>query len=433
MTATAPDALLLRAQHPGVVPLAGTASGPRLADVDLTVEEVAAVFAVLATTLADLIDVGITLGPVDAASVVVGHDGRPVIVDLSRLAHLGAVSHTETDDVRNLGRLLLSTLRRSRSDLGTPTAPRPWWRRRPRSLMDVIGRWATAAERGTTTLRQLADGLVHPEARLPCPLVASPAATTPERPAANSAAEDELPGGSALGDEVGNPEPADAVLGNALPVDAAPAGAAPRSALLAARSSERAVPAHRYPTAIWQRPAVALLAVGGVTLLAFGISSWRGPSRPRLATAVRPGAGTRSGTTGTTGTAGSSGTGGTTGTSLCMAVSASGSCVTPATYAGGVLTSAAGRFAVGRPDDVVAVGRWSCVPVATLALLRPDRGEIWIFSGWPGPGAAPLTGRLAARIPQVRQLGTRRLGACDALVATRADTTSVVIDTAAFR
>lgn len=363
------DVSLAKLRHPGIALPGEVPEGPLLADVALGVEEVAAVFAVLATTLADLRDLGVSLGPLSPSGVVVASDGRPVIADLSGATAVDRRSDQEPAEVRNLGMMLSRRVRCVSPERASP-GRRPRWSRRPRSLAEEVERWAAAAARGNPTLRQLADGLVHPDARLPRPL--------------------------GLSEQRGDPE-----LG----------AGAERLVETPADEPAASVPAHLGP-GWWRWPAVTILAMVGIGLTASGVFGWPAPSRPRIAPTPRSDPG---------------------GAALCLAFSPSGHCAAPATYAAGVLRSPTGRFAVGRPADVLAAGRWSCRPDPTLALLRPDRGEVWVFPGWPGRGAPPVTARLATRITQARLLAVRQVGGCDALVVTRADATSVVIDPAMLR
>jgi hypothetical protein len=100
----------------------------------------------------------------------------------------------------------------------------------------------------------------------------------------------------------------------------------------------------------------------------------------------------------------------------CVAGTEASSC---ATYDAGVLAAGAERFTVGQPGDVAALGRWDCTQ-ATLALLRPATGEVWVFGRWPvgdeGVAANPL-----GRVPDAIHLAVRPKGSCDTLVAVRRD------------
>ncbi len=55
------------------------------------------------------------------------------------------------------------------------------------------------------------------------------------------------------------------------------------------------------------------------------------------------------------------------------------------------------RYRVGRADDEVRVGDWDGDGRATVALLRPDVDEVWLFPAWD-PEAA-VTARFAGRFP----------------------------------
>ncbi|MDQ3574396.1 MAG: hypothetical protein M3404_05650, partial [Actinomycetota bacterium] len=99
------------AHHPGLAEVAdatdtsvgtGPAEGRSLADTGpLTAEEVAGVAAAVATTLADLHELGIAHGAIDATQVIVTGDGRPVL----RGPGPGG---EPADDVAALGRLATS-------------------------------------------------------------------------------------------------------------------------------------------------------------------------------------------------------------------------------------------------------------------------------------------------------------------------------------
>src|SRR3989442_6829684 len=56
-------------------------------------------------------------------------------------------------------------------------------------------------------------------------------------------------------------------------------------------------------------------------------------------------------------------------------------------YADGVLAAGAVRMHVGAPGDEIALGHWTCGPVA-VALLRPATGEVFRFDDWAAQGRA---------------------------------------------
>lgn len=128
---------LQRAAHPGVVPLVG--SGPvgagwelRIAHCGrpvgtagrLPVAQVASLAAGLAATLADLHDLGVVHGRVDASHVLVGPEGRPVLCGLGP----GVPAACPHDDVAAVGALLVELL--GPDDGGEPIPDRRWRRRR---------------------------------------------------------------------------------------------------------------------------------------------------------------------------------------------------------------------------------------------------------------------------------------------------------------
>ena len=372
-------------------------------------------FAVLGTTVADLNDLGVQVGVVTGDSVHLGPDGRPVIVDLAAATIVDPPTtrgRTPNADVRAVGALLMQTLRRCTPEVFTDApATGHWSRRRARPIGHHVARLATTAERGASSLRQLADGLVHPDARLPRRLATQPVLARPTAGTSGGASSPPV-------EPVEPVEPIDSV-GRVDRVDkvdkvgrvgwVGPVG----RLLVRGRSPLGRLTVRQAGTVTWlRRSVIGTLAVAGGVLVTLGVAAIPGASRP--STRLGPG-----------------GPGMPAGTPVCLAADASGTCTQPATYAAGVLSSGIGRFAVGRPDDVVAAGRWSCRPEATLAMLRPDRGEVWAFSGWPASGSV-ITARLVARVAQARQLTARAEGACDALVVTRADGTTVVVDRRMF-
>jgi len=93
----------------------------------------------------------------------------------------------------------------------------------------------------------------------------------------------------------------------------------------------------------------------------------------------------------------------------------------PVDYTGGVLTAAGTRYAVGQPGDVVAVADWGCSGRATVALLRPGTGQVWLFPSWAA-GGEDVTARLVGRVDDAVGLAARPgpTPACPALEVSRA-------------
>jgi hypothetical protein len=79
------------------------------------------------------------------------------------------------------------------------------------------------------------------------------------------------------------------------------------------------------------------------------------------------------------------------------------------------------RFRLGRPGDVLLLGDWSCGGRDVPALYRPGTGEVFLFSGWAGPGremAADRTLRSGVLNGTARRV--RATGGCDQVVVDRA-------------
>lgn len=70
-------------------------------------------------------------------------------------------------------------------------------------------------------------------------------------------------------------------------------------------------------------------------------------------------------------------------------------CAEELRYADGVLEGSGGRWSVGTRGDQVATGDWQCTGSSTLALLRPASGDIYLFDGWAPPGHDLVAGVVA--------------------------------------
>ncbi|MDQ1418213.1 MAG: eukaryotic-like serine/threonine-protein kinase [Acidimicrobiaceae bacterium] len=92
----------------------------------------------------------------------------------------------------------------------------------------------------------------------------------------------------------------------------------------------------------------------------------------------------------------------------------------------GIVDAPSGRFRIGRPDDVVVVGRWQCGP-ALPALLRPATAEVWVWDTWARPSAV-VSARLVGRIPDAVSLRVEpEARGCDGLRVLRRAGAAVVI------
>jgi hypothetical protein len=197
--------LLARAVHPGVVALAGSPRPFVSPSGDLGTELrtryagdpattwtgsiacVAGLGAAVATTLADLHDMGIVHGRVDATHILIGADGRPRLCGLSQPADAAAA-----DDVAGLGTVLDQLVSRSPSDRWGALP----WLRGPggdrRALRQVIDRAVDPVASRRPTARMLADAILGavPAAELPAALdgSAGPGSPTASRPGSTASA-----------------------------------------------------------------------------------------------------------------------------------------------------------------------------------------------------------------------------------------------------
>ncbi len=92
------------------------------------------------------------------------------------------------------------------------------------------------------------------------------------------------------------------------------------------------------------------------------------------------------------------------------------------------------RYAVGQPGDLAAVGEWLCDGRATVVLLRPSTGGLYLFDRWASLGSTS-TARPSTVIPDGRSLGTdsRRTDGCPRVVVGLADGRSVTLPTEELR
>ena len=334
---------LTAARHPGVVELVDAADGAvRTRVVEgrtlseagaLAPEEVAGLAAALASTLADLHDLGVVHGGLDATHVILTADGRPVLCSLGR-------SGTPADDVHALGSLVTSLLARPPAD---PPAFRRWARRRR-----ALG-----------------------------PMLAPPAAPTL----------------AALAGEAGADDPARRPSARALA--AAITERVPTARLPRPEADVRPLAPGHHPVLDRTGLRRGALVCAPAVVVAVAVACWWALSRP-----ARPGR--------PDGPA-------PAGPPIDARLAAQ-----PVHLDGGVLSFGGARYALGRPGDVVALGRWGCEEPPTPVLLRPSTGDVFLFDEWAGPGrdvpARPL-GRVE-HATGVRAVRARQ--GCDHLEVLRA-------------
>ena len=424
--------VLEAARHPGVVELLGVDEGPdgpvaRTAALDgqsldrlpsLGAEEVAGMMAAVASTLADLHDIGLVHGGLTAEQVVVGTDGRPVLLGFGHGGRIGeppvaeAVLPAEAADPARVAGAPLDPA----SDVFALGALL-------RTLLDGAGRERQRGRGGDAfdALRSLADRAMVADPRLRLSARALSAAIGHAVPGARLPRRSGSPGPS-----VGPPAAADPLL-----------------ALRRRGRSRSAVPLGR------RRPSLAAAgAVGAVAVAVLCLIVLRRPASapaPRVPPApprtensgtetprAQPPTSAGPTTAGTRSTTSVDPAGRAPATTVpaaraCPEVDAvlaadtdSDGCPEALRWADGVVEAGSERWAVGRPGDLVATGDWACQGTTTLALLRPGSGEVFVFDGWAGPGAE-LAATALARVEGAFALRTADLDAdgCPELLVER--------------
>jgi hypothetical protein len=409
--------LLEAARHPGVADLVGVdgtgvgsmlltahVEGPTLAAVGpLPLEEAAGLLAALASTLADLHELGLVHGAVCPEHVIIGPGGRPV---LCGLAYGGRVAEA-AGPAPALGKAFTDPARVEAATLSP--------------AFDVFGVGALARflapnpPPGHALGRVAEDAMVdEPDARPPARVVAD--ALQEEVPAAR------LPRGLVA------PSPA--------PAQAAPAD--PLATLRRSGAGARRWPRPRFSMAL--AATASVVVVGG----AIALASSANPPAPEpvmeMSAAppleVQPGpTTTRAGLTSTS-----------TSTSLTTTTTAAArrdcpvssavlqadidgdGCPDALRYTDGLLEAGGVRWALGQAGDQVAAGDWGCQGTRTLALYRPSTGEVFRFDGWATPGQ-DVKATAVVRVPggvAIRAADVDRDGCHEAVVERAAGAAEVI-------
>lgn len=393
--------VLTTARHPGLVELVSCtddedattlytlfAGTHTLETAHLPLERAAAVVAMTATTVADLHRLGIVHGRLDASHVVLGAGGRPLICSLSgggaigELAPPGPPAMPEyrdpaapdgaplapAVDVHALG-TLLRVLVVGEGEEADPIPERRFSVRARRSRNSFLRR----------ALLTLADHATDPEPR--------------RRPSAGRLAADIQ---ALVPDAAELLPPSRTATHDALDD--------PFAALRRAGEDDR-------------RDRTRLLpVVGGVVGLAltfWGCGAFRAG---RTGAAPAPAVTAR--------TVAAPATAVTTSEPASNGSTAPDSAVQPSSD--GTVTFAGHRYAIGDPGDRTAVGDWNCDGAATVALLRPSNGNVFIFDTWPSEGAE-LRATAATTVPGAVDLRAATDGPCPTLFAVRADGTEVEV------
>jgi len=428
--------VLEAARHPGVVEVVGLDEGPDgprirtapfdgvpLADLaSLTIEEAAGTVAVVASTLADLHDLGFVHGALTAERILVRSDGRPVLCGFGHGGRAGdapvdqaeafpgptdpaAVDGSPLDpaaDVYALGVLMHDLADRTVAARDRADGHRSRAAGRAADALCVVADRATVAERHhRPTARALAAAIGH----------AVPGARLPRRSLTETAAGGEAPTPEvhpAGTDGSSSADPLVALRRTGMKPTMPPARRSARSARRATRVGGLAVSGRRQPVSTSRLGGHRLLiGVGAVAVagVAAGLALDTSPSSPPPPPPLSEVADRRwpTGTAATTGPAPpSSGATATTVARPRPAVTApttpscapvggplsadtdGDGCLEALRWVDGVVEAADRRWAVGRAGDLVATGDWACGGAHTLAVLRPATGEVFVFDGWAG-------------------------------------------------
>ena len=419
-------AQLEAARHPGVVELVGVdghgvgsvlltahVEGPTAAHVGpLPLEEAAGLVAALASTLADLHDLGLVHGAVAAEHVVIGPGGRAVLCSLAYGGRAGqpvgpppAVPPGFTDPVRVDANVLSPAF--DVFGLGALTrglAPSP-----PQGHpLAAVAADATADDPSARpSARAVAEALQQnvPAARLPRGLPSPPPARPSAAPADPLAAWRRQRGG--LGRR--RPGPARPRAVAVLPVVVAVGVVAAAVALAGSRSTSAPAPVSELAERASEpsdRPSPDEGQPGPTTTRAGLVPSSTTTSAAAARSRTCPSA-----------------------SAVLQADIDGDGCPEALRYADGILEAGVLRWSVGQPGDQVATGDWACQGTRTLALFRPSTGEIFRFDGWAGPDrdlTATAVGRVQAG-QALRAADVDRDGCHEAVVERATGVAEVII------
>ncbi len=432
-SAAHPDLVeLVALEEPAAAPVVlvtAAVEGPRLDEAPATAAEVAPVVAALASTLADLHDLGLVHGSVAPEHVLVA-GGRAVLCGLGGGGPWGArvgppavpppyrdPSRGDDDpldpahDIFGLGVVLLHLVDRG----GTAAGP-------AETGLSVAGYWSALeglAERATAPVaadrppaRWLADALADAAGDLAGGVgsawSAAAASPGPEPASAGWPPAAGAPAGPGSGPDGGGE-------GSADPTTADGEGTWPAQPLTPRPPLDWPRPPARQPRTRARRVGVAaavaaVAAVGALVAATAGPTSRAAPPSSSGA-AEEPTTARAAGTAAATATAAGPGpAASTTEASAPVPGSAGRGSPSPAprscagaqgplvadvdgdgcpeslAFDAGRLTAGAWTWAVGTGGDVVAVGDWTCSGTRTLALLRPASGVVYRFAAWPLAG-----------------------------------------------
>lgn len=439
---------LERARHPGVVALASVADdhldlewagAETLALARLTRGSAARIVTVLAATIADLHDRGIVHGRIDETHVVIGSDLRPRLCGL-RGPEPGRSEPGPADDVADLGLLLERAI-----GMGADpdVVPEHRWRAWPRSggrdraLEAVVERATDPDPARRPTARALARSLAdlvpdavieHREATIEPPSAPPPVPSTPPCPDLTVERSSPEPGPSS---EASSPPRPTRVAGARL-MTCAPG--LPQRSTTTATSIASEPPSRAADTSVEHPPrprrdrsdplerrslSLRLLAVIGLAIAVAAALTLRQPS-PHATDPARP-------------------TPTRIGGQASIAVDRSAVAAPPKTQAtqpneddatnpsaATIVAFGGVTYEVGEAGDHIVVADWDCDGTASVGLVRPGTGEVFLFDDWPD--AQEVTVRARAQIVGARELIAAPPGqGCRSPEVLLEDGTSVVV------
>jgi hypothetical protein len=410
------------ANHPGVVTfvehqvsqghaeLHTVYAGDSLANWSGTLAQVAGLAAAVATTLADLHEMGLIHGRIDPTHVLVGADGRPVLCGLSP----AGPDASPADDIAGVGQLVEDLV--SRTSLRAPRGGAFGWLSRlrgplaeERALGQLVGCATDPDSARRPTARVLAGSLLAavPGAELP------PGVPADDVSSHQGARLPKAEGSGATGD-----------LGRLFTrafVDQTAAGAEdvfvdrpwldPRPGA-AGQDHTDVAPPHRSPRSADRRAAAGrvIVMIGVVPALAGAV--WLvaplviGPGSPdHDAPSNGRNIPVDANVAAAGGRAGAvpdgcppAGVDATTGGSIHEIADIDGDgCPEGISIADGVIEVAGERWAIGEPGDDIVLGDWTCDGAVTPAAYRPATGEVFVFADWAESGR-PLTAEPVGRV-----------------------------------
>ncbi len=424
------------ARHPGVVELVGVeghgvgailltahVDGPVLAQLGrLPIEESAGLLAALASTLADLHELGLVHGAVSPAHVIVGPGGRPILCGFGYGGRVGqpvgpgtpvprAFADPARDDADQLHPAVDIFAIGALARFLVPDPPAG-------HVLARVADEATSEDVSSRpSARVLAQSIHHgvPAARLPRALEPRPAARPPTPAADPLAALRHGP------DRAGRTGRRPQVGTGRRPKVGIVAGAVAAVVVVGAAIVLAGSTTPPAPAAEFVAPP-EMTEPGPTTTRARPVTSM---STPASTPATRPAPATPT-------------------TVSITAIARRGDCL-PVTavlqadvdgdgcpdglrYADGVLDAAGMRWSIGQAGDQMATGDWACQGSRTLVLFRPSTGEVFRFGGWAVPGQ-DLTATVAARVQgglALRAADIDRDG-CHEVVIERATGTAEVV------